>query len=187
MRSKELQADDSILKSIKRLALFIWIPIFALIVISDVTSCQNRQNMINITNAMYEFQYVNGIVIDATSGRLEVRQGDIGFNEVKDLLNPFHAGQINIQSSTRMSLQRTSHEQFAEISFLIENNVLLTANVYTFLSRPLMEQSGQVRNGVFMIGRYYAVVLINNGNFLGRFGFHNWNNIEPFSNFGREI
>ena len=187
MRSKELQADDSILKSIKRLALFIWMPIFALIVISYVASCQNRQNLINITNAMHEFQYVNGIVIDTTSGWLEVHQEDVGFDEIKDLLNPFHAGQINIQSSTRRALQRASHEQFAEISFLIDDDVLLTANVYTFLSRPLTEQSGQVRNGVFMIGRHYAVALINNGNFMGRFGFHNWDNVEPLSNFGREI
>ena len=84
-------------------------------------------------------------------------------------------------ANMQRSLRRESQGVFAEISYFVGGDRLFTAYVFTFADHPMPEQAGStsgVIRLVFKAGGHYAVVLIDNTNAFGRFGFENWDYVE---------
>lgn len=133
-------------------------------IISPTNSSQ-WQHLNRLFQCMESFIYVDEIVITSVEGNLTIRETDIRFDEVKNLLNPFPAGAIfGIAANERRHIQRTHHQQFARISYFVENRELLTVRIYTFLSHPNLRS---IRP--FLINGYFAFVLIEGTDYAGHF------------------
>jgi len=123
-----------------------------------------------------EFEYIDRIEINYGSESLEIDTDNENFEIVKELLYPFRGG-TGIHSSRRRELRRVSNEKFGEIVYFVGNEELFSASIYTFSSYPFVEsptESGALGRNVFMIENYYGIIFINDGRYMGRFSFNDF-------------
>ncbi|MCL2427070.1 MAG: hypothetical protein FWD05_12140 [Oscillospiraceae bacterium] len=179
-----MKTNNNIQRQTKFIKYGIIVTVTGLLVTILAVNYLGRRELLAAIEFMDNFQHVDRIEINSVLGNYRISEDDSSFEELNNLLYPFNDGRVIVSAGTRRMLQRQSHEQFAEIYFYANGKLLFSLNVYTFLKHPLPEQTGipgGLGNNVFMVGDHYAMIFINNGNFVGSFDFEQWDYAEFFN------
>ena len=157
-------------------------PLFFLLTIYFISEISTANRLRNTVYLMDKFHTVTNIMIDFYSSDeyvfISLTSEDKDFKN----LNPFTppTGGLLSRSEKRM-LQKQATERFAIIHYYNEDTYLFSVTVYNFLNHPFPKDVNNPdikTSNVFIINDFYALGFIDSINYMAKFKFNNWDELD---------